>query len=151
MSSPAERSPRRFVAQGLGALLFVLVAIPGYVAMERSWRPVALRLAGSAIVIAGCMRVVRGLRRAIEVPASFALDVPPPESPAPELDGRFLRLRDDVAFSARSQRYFESILWPRLKGLAGDDLSLPAASRGRRRGPSFQTLESLIAAIERRG
>ena len=39
--------------------------------------------------------------------------------PAPELDARFLALRDDVRYSIRSRRYFDVILWPRLVELGG--------------------------------
>jgi hypothetical protein len=151
MSLPAERSSRRLAAQAILAVLVVLAAIPGYLAIDRSWRPTALRLAGTALVIVACGRVVRALRRSLEGTAPSALDAAAPESPGPELDARFLRLRDDVVFSTRNHRYFESILWPRLKGLAEGDLAAPAAPRRRRRGPSPRALETLIAAIERRG
>jgi hypothetical protein len=152
MSLPAERSARRLAAKAILATLVVLAVIPGYVAMDRSWRPTALRLGGTVLVIVACGRAVRALRRSIEEEATpSALDAPAPESPAPELDNRFLRLRDDVVFSTRNQRYFESILWPRLKGLADGNLAGPPAPRGRRRGPSPRALETVIAAIERRG
>jgi hypothetical protein len=148
--APAERSLRRLAAQGLLGILLVLVAIPGYLSVERSRRPLALRLAGTAIVLAGCVRVVRGLRRALEEPGPAAFDAPATPVSAPELDGRFLRLRDDLVFSARSERYFDTILWPRLRALAADgSLTRPAPRRGRR-GPSLPALEGLIAAIERR-
>ena len=74
-----------------------------------------------------------------------------PVPPPPELDSRFLRLRDEVVYSTRSRRYFDAILWPQLGRLAGADLPRPPERRGlRRRGPALATLEDLIARIERR-
>ena len=151
MPSHTERSRYRFAAQGLLAVLLVLAAIPAYLVIEPSWRPVALRLACAVIVFAGCVRVIRGVRRAIEGHPTSALDTPPPVSPAQEMDERFLRLRDELIFSTRSQRYFDAILWPRLLRLAGATLPRPAERRGRRRGgPVLSTLEHLIAEVEKR-
>jgi hypothetical protein len=67
------------------------------------------------------------------------------------LDEHFLRLRNDLAFSSGSRRYFDTFLWPRLRMIGGADLPAPAERRGmRRRGPSLSALERLIAEIERR-
>ena len=76
----------------------------------------------------------------------------PPPAAGPELDARFLALRDDVIYGTRSRRYFEVILWPRLRELAGSEmLPRPADRRGlRRRGPSLRAIEELVAEIERR-
>ena len=69
----------------------------------------------------------------------------------PELDTRFLALRDDVIYSVRSRRYFDVILWPRLSELAGTELPRPAPRRGiRRRGPSMSELTHLVTEIEGR-
>lgn len=147
----AERSGLGLVARGLLAALLLLAAIPAYLAFAPSWRAAAVRVGCAVIVISGCARVIRGVRRSIEGHAPSALDAPPAMSPAPELDERFLRLRDDLVFSTRSRRYFDVILWPRLGELAGGTLPRPAERRGiRRRGPSLKTLESLIAEVEKR-
>ena len=146
-----ERSALGLVARGLLAALLLLAAIPAYLALAPSWRAAAVRLACAVIVVAGCARVLRGVRSSMQGDAPSPLDAPPPVSPAPELDERFLRLRDDLVFSTRSRRYFDVILWPRLGDLAGGTLPRPAERRGiRRRGPSLKTLESLIAEVERR-
>ena len=151
MPSPADRSARRLVARGLLAMLLVLVAIPVYLVLAPSWRPIAVRLACAVIVAAGCVRAMRRVRRAIGEYAPSALDAPPPPSPAPELDPRFLRVRDDVIFSTRSRRYFDRVLWPRLLDLAGGSLAPPAERRRfRRRGPSPGALARLLAEVERR-
>jgi len=151
MPSHPERSRYRFAASGLLAVVLVLAAIPAYLTLEPSWRSLVVRLACAVIVAAGCVRVIRSVRRSIEGYASSALDAPPPVSLAEALDDRFLRLRDELVFSARSRRYFDAILWPRLLRLAGANLPPPAERRGRRRGgPSLSTLEHLIAEVEKR-
>ena len=69
----------------------------------------------------------------------------------PDLDERFLGLWDDVRYGARSRRYFDRVLWPRLLALAGRPLVRPRHRRGLgRRGPSLAALERVIADIEGR-
>jgi hypothetical protein len=65
------------------------------------------------------------------------------------VDERFVRVRDDVVFSAQSQRYFDAFLWPKLRTLGGADLQPPPVRRRSRRGPALSALERLIAQIER--
>jgi len=151
MPPPADRWARRQVARGLLATLLALVAIPVYLVLDPSWRPMAVRLACALIMAAGCVRAIRRVRRAIGGGVASALDAPPPPSPVPELDPRFLRVRDDVVFSIRSRPYFDRVLWPRLLGLAGGSL-VPPAERRRfgRRGPSPGALAGLLAEAERR-
>ena len=77
----------------------------------------------------------------------------PPETRAQ--DSRFARFHDEIRSSARSQSYFEHLLWPRLVALAqasgapADALEKP---RGRRfgRGPSIAALARIIASLEAR-
>jgi hypothetical protein len=149
----AERSARRrLAAQVVLAALVVLVAIPAYLALERSWRAALVRLVCAAVVLVGGLRVRRLMRRAIGAGPASPLDGAPPAPPAPILDARFGRLRDDLASSARSRRYFDAILWPRLQALGDGALPPPAPSWTRwRRGPSLRALEGLIARIEARG
>jgi hypothetical protein len=165
------RSPYRLAAYGLLSVLVLLAAIPGYLTLAPSWRPVAIRVACAVIAFTGCIRVVRGARRVIGVSVPSALDAPPPASPRPTLDERFLRLRADLVSSRRNRRYFDAILRPRLLELGGADLppdvdvtalrahdmglTAPRATgverrESRRRGPSLKTLEHLIAEIEQR-
>ena len=99
-----------------------LAAIPGYLTLDPSWRPVAVRVACAVIAITGCIRVVRGARRTIGESVPSALDAPPPAPPRLTLDERFLRLRADLVFSRRDQRYFDAILGPRLLELGGAGL-----------------------------
>ena len=151
MPSPPERSPYRVAVHGFLAVLLVLGAIPAYLTLAPSWRPVAVRLACAVVVVTGCVRVTRGVRRSLDGSAPSVLHARPPAPPAPELDERFFRLRDELAFSIRSRRYFDAILGPRLLRLGGVGLPPPAERRGmRRRGPSRSTLEHLIAEVEER-
>jgi len=129
----------------------MLAAIPGYLVLGPSWRPLAVRAACGVIVVIGCIRVVGSVRRSIEGDPPSALDAPPLAPRRPALDEHFLRLRNDLVFSRGSRRYFDSFLWPRLRRIGGADLPAPAEKRGmRRRGPSLSTLDHLIAEIERR-
>jgi hypothetical protein len=151
MPSSPERSPYRWAGRGLVGLLLVLVAIPAYLTLAPSWRTLGIRLGCALLVIAGCVRLTRGARRAIEEQPLSALDLPPRPFPARELDERFLRLRGDLVASARSQRYFDAILWPRLVALAGEGLPRLATPRALwRRGPSLRTIEHLVAEAEKR-
>jgi len=151
MPSRADRWARRLVTRSLLAMLLALVAIPVYLVLHPSWRPMAFRLACALIMAAGCVRAIRRVRRAIGEVAPSALDAPPPPSPAPEMDPRFLRVRDDVVFSTRSRPYFDRVLWPRLLDAAGGSL-VPPAERRRfgRRGPSPGALAELLAEVEKR-
>jgi len=151
MPSPADRSARRLVARSLFALLLLLAALPVYLVLKPSWRPMVVRLACALVVAAGCIQARRRVRRAIGEHAPSALDTPPAPPPEPEMDQHFLRARVDVALSTRSRPYFDRVLWPRLLALAGGSLEPPAARRWiRRRGPSSGTLAKLMAEVERR-
>ncbi len=150
MPSRAERS-RRVLAHGIAAALLVLAGLVAYLAMSPSWRPLIVRLVCTVMVIVGSVRAIRSVRRAIEEQPPSVLDVPRPAPPASERDEAFRRLRDDLVFSHRSQQYFDAILWPRLVELAGDTLPRPRERRRtRRRGPSLEALEALIADAEKR-
>ena len=151
MPSHPERSPYRWIAQGLLVLLLVLAAIPAYLTLAPSWRTLAVRLGCAAIVIAVCVRLTRGVRDSLDEPPVSALDAPPQPAAAPELDERFLRLRGDLIASTRRRQYFDAILWPRLLGIAGESLPRPAERPGLRRlGPSLSAIERLIAEAEKR-
>ena len=151
MPSPPERSRIRLVVYGFLAAVVLLGLIPGYLMLDASWRPIALRLACAAIVVVGCIRLVAGVGRSIEPEPPSLLDLPPRPRARPEVDERFLRLRDDLRFSTVSRTYFEAHLWPRLCRIAGSELPLPSRERrGRRRGPSVGMLGRLIDDLERR-
>ena len=146
-----ERLAVRFVARGFVTVVVILVAIPAYLTLAPSWRPLAARLACAALVAAGCLRVFRSVRRSLAEHPPSALDAPAAKAQPPELDERFLRLRDELVFSTRSGHYFDTILRPQLTKLAGVELPRPPGRRGfRRDGPSLGALAGLIAAAEKR-
>jgi len=152
MAEPRRPSRRRLAVGAVAAAVVALAAMPTYLALSPAWRPVVVRLACAAAVVAGCARAMRWARGAAGPSATSPLDAPPPPAPSPELDARFLALRDDVIYGARSRRYFDVILAPRLAALAGARGLPPVpARRGLRpRGPSLAALDALVAEIERR-
>ena len=146
-----ERLAVRFVARGFVTSVVILAAIPAYLTLAPSWRPIAARLACAALVVVGCLRVIRSVRSSLDEHPRSALDAPAAQVPAPELDERFVRLRDELVFSTRSHHYFDSIFWPQLTRLGGGDLARPPGRRGfRRDGPSLAALASLITTVEKR-
>jgi hypothetical protein len=150
MPAQAERSPRRHAGRAILAAVVVLAAMPAYLALSPPWQPIAVRLACAATVIAGCLRLLRRARSAMEAAPLSPLDRPPLPAATPDLDARFLALRDDVTHGMRSRRYFDRILWPRLSRIAGTDLPRPPEGRSlRRRGPSMSALARLVTEIER--
>jgi len=151
MPPPDERTTLRLVARGFVAALIVLMAIPSYLTLVPSWRPLAARLICALLVAFGCVRILRSVRGSGEGHAPSGLDAPSPRPEPPALDERFLRLRDELRFSTRSRQYFQTILWPQLGRLGGADLSPPPERRGvGRDGPALSELERVIAAIEAR-
>ena len=151
MPPPVERIALRLAARGFVAVIVVLLAIPAYLTLAPSWRPLAARLACGLLVAVGCARLIRAVRRSIEGHAPWALDAPSPRAQPPDLDERFLRLRDALRFSTRSRQYFETILWPQLCRLGGADLPRPEARRGLRRdGPALSALERIVNTLETR-
>jgi hypothetical protein len=151
MPSPLEHPrPLRVAASGIPLALLALTAIPIYLAVDYQWRSLLVRLVCATAVTVGGFRLVRSVRRAVtDHPASPA-DARPVARPAVILDEIFLRRRDELAYSVRSRRYFDAVLWPRLSALARRPLPLPPRRRWLSRlGPPRATIERLIADIER--
>jgi hypothetical protein len=151
MSARGERLALRLAARGFVAVLIVLVAIPAYLTLAPSWRPVIARLACAGVLITVSLRVLRSVRTSLEDHTASTLDAPTARAQAADLDERFVRLRDEVVFSVRSRQYFEGILWPQLQRL-GVTEPLPLTRRRalRRDGPSLATLGRLVASVEER-
>ena len=151
MPPRAERIALRLAVRGFVAVLVVLGAIPAYLTLAPAWRPLAARLACALLVATVCVRLIRAVRGSVDEPAPSALETPAARAEPPELDERFLRLRDELRFSTRSRQYFQTILWPQLSGRPGAEApALGARRRLRRDGPPLGALERLIAAIETR-
>lgn len=127
------------------------MALPVYLMVSPSWRPAAVRLSCAVVVAFGCVHARRWARDALAAHAISPFDAPPAPPPAAVLDAGFCKLRDDLAASTRSRRYFDVILWPRLSALAEAELPRPAERRVvSRRGPPLHVLGGIIAEIERR-
>ena len=151
MPSLGERSALRLGVRAFVAVLLLLAAIPAYLTLAPAWRPPAARLACAALLMVVCVRVIRSVRTVLDEHSGSALDARVPRTQPPELDERFVRLRDELVFSVRSRRYFEGILWPQLQRLGAPELPTRSARRRLRRdGPSLATLAGLIAGIEER-
>lgn len=151
MPERAESSRGRLAGRGIVVALAVLVAMPAYLTLSPAWRPAAVRVVCALLVAGGCARALRSLREAAGPRPVSPLDAPPAAPPALAIDERFAGLRDDLVSGTRSRRYFDVILWPRLRNLAGRDLPKPPERRGllRRRGPSLRAIEDLVAEVER--
>ena len=144
-----ERFPRRLAAGTLLGAAAILAALPGYLVLSGTWRAAAIRLVGTAIVAAGGLHVLRVARRDASAAGPSALDAAPAASSRPILDAHFERLRGDLMWSARSRRYFDVVLWPRLSALAGGLAPPPRRVILPRLGPGWASLERIIAGIER--
>jgi hypothetical protein len=151
MPAHAERFALGVAARGFVTVVVILAAIPAYLTLAPSWRPVAARLACALLVVAGCVKIIRSVRGSLEESPPSALDAVPARPQPPDLDERFVRLRDELVFSTRSRHYFDTIFWPQLRKLTDHDLPRPAPRRRLRRdGPPLHALEGLIAAVEKR-
>jgi hypothetical protein len=151
----SEASRGAALAAALGVLLALGVAIsltelfvaPGY-------RPMAIQLMSAVILLVALARVRAIVAAAVERREAWgvrALGEGWPDRHA--VDTRLARVRDEIRFSARSQSYFEHLLWPRLVALAAIRGGSPARLEkppGRRLGlgPSMAALDRVIAALE---
>ena len=145
---PSNTERYRIAAWGFLVLLVVAAAIPAYLTVPAEWRSFALRAACAVVVALGCRRMVASIRRVHAEVSPSALDTPEAVRRDAQLDERFTRVRDDLRFSVRSRRYFETFLVPRFQRLGGEDLVMPP-SRGRR-GPTLSALAGTLAELEQR-
>src|SRR5262249_22535124 len=125
MAPRPDRLRRRFLAWSVVAVLVVLAAMPAYLVLPPSWRLVATQIACAVFAALGSLHALRWARGRVGPPSVSPLDGEPPPLEAPELHWRFVRFRDDVIWSTRSQRYFDAILWPRLVELSANGISRP--------------------------
>ncbi len=120
-------------------------------------RPVILRVA----LVAGLVLMLSHLiGRAI---AAFRVDDPngfdkalEPTRPTVRVDASYGQLRDELRHSRNSRRYFDRVLWPRLRTLAAKpgetegDLPSPPPHWTKRRGPSLEELSRLVDHLEKK-
>lgn len=156
----ASRSGARVgLVAGIVALSAALVA--GLLLVELlvdvSSRTAATRLVVAAVFAIAAWRVRTVVHRDLEQQPASAWDARRERFQHPAGDrSRFDQLYDELRFGARSQRYFDAVLWPHLVGLAeaatgtrADWLTKPPG-RSFGRGPSIGVVSALIASIEAR-
>ncbi|PYM18369.1 MAG: hypothetical protein DMD81_06105 [Candidatus Rokuibacteriota bacterium] len=147
---PLEWHPVRAAIRYTTLVVVVaLVAVPVYVFVESPLRALVLRLA-AALVFAIAIFELRGsFVRALALDGGSALDDARRRGAAPpEVPPHFQALIGDVRAGARSRRYFEQTLWPRIATLTPRQLA-PPRLRFFNRGPALADLRDAIAGIER--
>ncbi|MFT4063667.1 hypothetical protein [Paraburkholderia sp.] len=154
MRGPTEQR-RRGSATGPFLVLLALVMICGaaWLWVTPVHREFGARIGVAvlfAYVWAAALRFQRNMTVA-EPPSNFDLCLNR-SPPAPRFDPLFLRMRDELTGSIRSQSYFLHVLWPRLVALSRQYesplLSPPRQSRLPWQGQSLDALDQLIARIE---
>ena len=151
--------PRR--GAGVVAVLLVLVALGVAVSLTEffvapPYRQTAIRLFSALILLVAVSRVRAIVLGSVERRAAWGEGALGEAWPVRrDVDSRLTRFRDEIRFSARSQSYFEHLLWPRLVALARVRGAAPEALAkppGRRfgLGPSVAALSRVIAALESR-
>ena len=153
----SDAEPRRAAtiagAVALAVALVVGIATIQYL-VDQSYRVAAIRLVAAAVLLLVVTRIRAFVRSAVEWPSAWE-DRAGNAAWTPPTHGQFEHFHDEIRFSARSQRYFEHVLWPRLNAHASNTTTPPAGldkPAGRRfgRGPSLAALGALLDALERR-
>ena len=144
---------------GLVATVVVVAALGGAVALTEAFvapahRAAAIRLIAGLVLLVAVARVRAIVRAAVGPRLSWGADeASEARQHRPLTDARLTRFYDEIRFSARSQSYFEHLLWPRLVALARDrggsseTLVKPPARRFGR-GPSVAALSRVVASLE---
>jgi hypothetical protein len=153
------REPRR-VAALVGALALAGALVIAVTLIEllvdTAYRSAAIRLVAALALLVAVARI-RAFVAASIADAAWDARRPPATGWAPPsfTHTAFEHFHDEIRFSARSQRYFEHVLWPRLATLAragaapATPLEKPPG-RSFGRGPSLAALRALVDALERR-
>jgi hypothetical protein len=153
---PERRWPRVAANYAVFLALLAVAVVPVHRAVEAANRPLVIRLAGALVLVVVLIHLATRLRARIEAqgPSDFEGALHPLPL-APTLDPRFAEIRDELRYSARSERYFDRVLWPQLIALAdrvprrpSPQVLVKPAGRFFRRGPALTTLRELIASIE---
>lgn len=120
-------------------------------------RPIIFRIAlvAGLVLILGHLiaRTVAAFRK--DDPNGFdqALE---PSQPTIRVDATYGQLRDELRHSRNSRRYFDRVLWPRLRALAAKpgetegDLPAPPPHWTKRRGPSLDEISALVDHLEKK-
>jgi hypothetical protein len=154
-------SPEPSRGAGLVRAFVVFVALVAGISLTeffvaQGYRQTAVRLVAALVLLVAVSRVRAIVRASVERRATWGVDGTGESRSEPHApDSRFARFHDEIRFSARSQSYFEHLLWPRLVDLAraaGTSTDALDKPPGRRfgRGPSIAALARLIASLETR-
>jgi len=155
--APERRWPGQFIAYATLVGIVSLLTVPVYLGAEPRHRPAVVRVSAALIAAVLLRRMLRIAKDRVEAGASSAMDraLHGPRRVA-SLDPSFVKLRDEVRFSTTNQRYFERVLWPRLRRLRAGSASGVAETMGKPpgrrfwgRGPALATLADCVAALER--
>lgn len=144
-----------------GSVALAALLLAGLVLVEllvdASFLKTAMRLVAATMLAIAAYRVRTLVRRGVAGQPHSTFDAAGARASMPDPDrSRFDQLHDGVRFSARSQRYFDAVLWPHLVSLAEAKTGEPAPwlpkppGRWFGRGPSLEALGRLVAAIEAR-
>jgi hypothetical protein len=140
----------RYVAL-VAVIGFIATAV--YAAVDADDRPTVLRLAVAAFVTVVLIHIHSHFRGQLDWMQPSALDQARRDRPGEaKVPAMVMRLREEVQYSAASQRYFRNVLWPRLVELSEERGTRDRLHelRGRpwlRRGPSLAAIAALIARI----
>jgi hypothetical protein len=154
-------SPEPSRGAGLVRAFVVFVALVAGISLTeffvaQGYRQTAVRLVAALVLLVAVSRVRAIVRASVERRAAWGVNGTGESRSEPHApDSRFARFHDEIRFSARSQSYFEHLLWPRLVDLAraaGTSTDALDKPPGRRfgRGPSIAALARLIASLETR-
>ena len=154
MSRQRRRAVLGLLAQYLLVVVLLGLVTTGiYVAVDADQRPTVLRLGVAVFVAIVLIHIYGHLRQQWDatMPSAFerAREQPPAEARVASI---VLRLKEQVQYGARSERYFKETLWPRLVQLGDahgtrEPLREPAARPWLRRGPSLAAIADLLRRI----
>jgi hypothetical protein len=153
----SDAEPRR-AATIAGAVALAVALVVGIASIQflvdQSYRVAAIRLVAAAVLLLAVTRIRAFVRSTVERPSAWE-DRAGETAWAPPTHGQFEHFHDEIRFGARSQRYFEHVLWPRLNALASETTNPSAgldkpAGRPFGRGPSLAALGALLETLERR-
>jgi len=157
--SPERRWPRILLAYLLFLGILVLAVTPLYFYAEPSHRRMVVSLGSGLFLGVVLIHLRRLVQEQLDAQPFSAFEAALHRAqPEPVLAPLFVKLRDEVRYSVRSQAYFAGVLWPRiLRVLAlregrrlAEAPAMPGGRRLLRRGPSLTSLRNLIARIEER-
>jgi hypothetical protein len=155
MRPVVDDSTRRSVALRIIPIILMMTA-GAFTFFPVDQRPAIFRIALAAGLVLLVMhligRVIAAFRNDDPLGFESALE---PVQPVVRLDATLKILRDEIRYSRSSRRYFDRVLWPRLRTLAarngeaeGDLPAPPPAFMNR--GPSLGAIAHLVDHVEKK-